>query len=196
MKIHQQQLVIVLKNWTFHTPAYVEFCENISVWWLKKVQFQQEASLTVRSIFALLGGRMIKFSQEKSYFWMKLIFILVDTLISKIAVFGAQKTRTWSFNLVVTLINEIAVFGAQKNHTWSYLSQCTHYEWLFGATCGSEASLDYISIWKRSNHYGQWRHLSQHDTFIIFVYPLFMVFMWTTFGFKRIIDLLGQMLFG
>ena len=40
---------------------------------------------------------------------MKLIFIVVGTLTSKFAVFGAQKTRKWS-----------------------YRSQCTHYEWLFG----------------------------------------------------------------
>ena len=38
MRIHQQQLLIILKYWTFYAPIYVEFCEKISVYKIQLVQ--------------------------------------------------------------------------------------------------------------------------------------------------------------
>ena len=72
---------------------------------------------------------------KKTSFRMKLIFILMGTLISKIDVYGAQKT-----------------------YTWSYRSQCVHYKRLFGAACGAKAVLASI-YWKMRTSYSlrQWR---------------------------------------
>ena len=38
-----------------------------------------------------------EFAQKNSYFWMKLIFIFMGTLIIKITVFKAQKSHSWSY---------------------------------------------------------------------------------------------------
>ena len=68
------------------------------------------------------------------------------------------------FNLVGTLISKITLFGAQKSHMWSYRSQRTHYDRLFSADC-ERRHYRYVFIWKwgRRNHYGQWRHLWHQD---------------------------------
>ena len=71
---------------------------------------------------------------KKSYFRIKPIFILMGTLITKIAVFGAQKV-----------------------HMWFYRSQCDR---LFGTACGAEASLTHTNIY----NYSQYGRLLHHDS--------------------------------
>ena len=61
--------------------------------------------------------------KKKSSFRMKVIFILVDTIISK-----------------------ITIFVVQNIYTWSCRSHSTHYEGLFGVACVAQASVDHISV--------------------------------------------------
>ena len=39
--------------------------------------------------------------------------------------------------LMWTMISKIAVFGAHKTYTWSYKRKYSHYKWIFGAVCGA-----------------------------------------------------------
>ena len=55
----------------------------------------------------------------------------------------------------------------KKIQTWSYISQCTQFEWLFGAVYIIERSGHYWPIflwkWEQPNCYGQSRHLYHQD---------------------------------
>ena len=64
------------------------------------------------------NSTMMSALQKKISFRMMLIFIWVSRLISKIGIFGTQKT-----------------------HTWYYRSQCSHYKCVFDETCGALPSL-------------------------------------------------------
>ena len=51
------RFIIVLKNWIFHAPVYVKFCEKISAWHLIKVNwFKSWNRMIIRFVFAFLNG--------------------------------------------------------------------------------------------------------------------------------------------
>ena len=61
---------------------------------------------------------------------------------------------------LIRWISKIVAFGAQKIQTSSLRSRCIHNEWLFGADCGTVASLGhFFRKWARSRPYSQWRAL-------------------------------------
>ena len=78
----------ILMSFHFVTNFSILFPLNVINWF------------TLEQRWNLLGQRETtpwpQFCQEKSFFRMKLIFILVGRLIIKIAMFRAQKTHMWS----------------------------------------------------------------------------------------------------
>ena len=90
---------------------------NLNYRWFWIWQYSRYSVLSQNSIYV-----MNRLTIEQCFF-LKFIFIWVGTLISKIAIFGAQKIRTW----------------ANK-------SQCTHYEWPFLMACRANTSLCHISL--------------------------------------------------
>ena len=128
-----------LKHWLFRISEYLcySLLSQNSVYYLlwRYWIVLRLSNIGIYWIFIFQKCRTKK-NQKKVAFRMKLIFVLVSTLISKI--------------------------GAQKNYKLSYRSQCSHYKRLFASSWG-ETWL--IIFWKlaRRNHYGQWRHLTHHD---------------------------------
>ena len=94
-------------------------------------------SVTKFSIFSLLN--------VMNQFMIEQLWDLIEIYCQ-----SKEKKIKLIFIFVGTLISKIGVFGAQKSHTSSYRSHGPHDEWLVCADCAAEASLAVISLKKRT----------------------------------------------